>query len=227
MRVRARTTGTAFKRKVLKDSEEFEKGSRMNGECVGESIEAKWSSTLIISDEHLPIPALSYRTASLLIATVSLVCYWNSCNGDFVFDDSEAIVNNKDLRPETPFWKLFLHDFWGGTLASNDSHKSYRPLTVLTYRWSYWLAGGLYPWGFHFVNVILHAVVSGLSLRVFDEVFRGVRAKGSKVSRAGFLCALIFAIHPIHTESVSIFISYIIYYIFLLLFFFFYLFFFL
>ena len=199
MRLRAKPTGNGFRRKALRDAEEFDKGSRMNGECIEDSAER--NSTLVSLDEHLPLPVLSYRTASLLIAAISVVCYWNSCNGDFVFDDSEAIVNNKDLRAQTPVWKLFVHDFWGGTLASNDSHKSYRPLTVLTYRWSYWLAGGLSPWGFHVVNVVLHAVVCVLSLRVFDEVLRGVPT--SKVSRASLLCTVIFTVHPIHTESVS------------------------
>jgi hypothetical protein len=29
---------------------------------------------------------------------------------------------------------VFLHDFWGDDIQSNVSHKSYRPLTVLTFR---------------------------------------------------------------------------------------------
>ncbi|XP_031568879.1 protein O-mannosyl-transferase TMTC4-like [Actinia tenebrosa] len=199
MRVRPKPIGNGFRRKTLKDSEEFDKWNRPNGECKTD----EGCIDLYSLDEHLTLPSLTNRTASILLSTVSIICYWNSCNGDFVFDDSEAIVGNKDLRPDTPFWKLFLHDFWGGTLTSNDSHKSYRPLTVLTYRWNYWLAGGLHPWGFHFVNVILHAVVSCLSLLVFNEVFSEKQTQGGKVSKTGFLCALLFTIHPIHTESVA------------------------
>lgn len=204
MRVRPKPTGNGFRRKNLKDPEEFDKWNRLNGECKTDSMESEGGLDSYSLDEHLTLPTLTHRTASFLISTVSLICYWNSCNGNFVFDDSEAIVSNKDLRPDTSFWKLFLHDFWGGTLTSNDSHKSFRPLTVLTYRWNYWLAGGLHPWGFHFVNVILHAVVSSLSLLVFNEVFKEGQTKGGKVSKMGFLCALLFTIHPIHTESVSI-----------------------
>ncbi|EDO43484.1 predicted protein [Nematostella vectensis] len=152
----------------------------------------------------LPLPELSRLHASLTIAIVSLLCYWNSCNGDFVFDDSEAILNNKDLRPEAPIWTLFIHDFWGGKLDSNESHKSYRPLTVLTFRLNYWLANGYHPWGFHFVNVVLHAVVSMLSLRIYAVFFEDrVRMKTGQVSQASFLCSLIFAVHPVHTESVA------------------------
>lgn len=40
----------------------------------------------------------------------------------------------QDLRAETPLGDLWHHDFWGSRLSSNTSHKSYRPLTVLTFR---------------------------------------------------------------------------------------------
>lgn len=40
----------------------------------------------------------------------------------------------QDLRAETPLTDLWHHDFWGSRLSSNTSHKSYRPLTVLTFR---------------------------------------------------------------------------------------------
>lgn len=44
------------------------------------------------------------------------------------------IVFLQDLRAETPLGDLWHHDFWGSRLSSNTSHKSYRPLTVLTFR---------------------------------------------------------------------------------------------
>lgn len=39
-----------------------------------------------------------------------------------------------------------------------QSHKSYRPLCVLTFRWNY-LLHQLEPMGYHLVNLILHAIV--------------------------------------------------------------------
>ncbi|KAK3745099.1 hypothetical protein QZH41_015084, partial [Actinostola sp. cb2023] len=200
MRARTRPSGIGLRRKALREAEEFEKESRLNGQCVEGSSKDKWNCASY--EEYIPLPLFTPRAASFIIATVSLLCYWNSCNGDFVFDDSEAIENNKDILPESSLLNLFVHDFWGGNLAANDSHKSYRPLTVLTFRVNYWLSGGLSPWGFHFVNVILHSLVSILSLRVFDEVFENYTPT-AKVSRQGFLSALIFAVHPIHTESVA------------------------
>eukprot|EP01047_Picozoa_sp_COSAG01_P091823 COSAG01_NODE_23334_length_819_cov_0.929167_1_plen_195_part_10 len=36
-------------------------------------------------------------------------------------------------------WQLLSDDFWGEPMASPNSHKSYRPLTVLSFRLSHWL----------------------------------------------------------------------------------------
>lgn len=67
-----------------------------------------------------------------MIILLSL-CFANSYNGEFVFDDSEAIVNNEDVQ-STPLWAIFNNDFWGTKLTNKQSHKSYRPLTILTFR---------------------------------------------------------------------------------------------
>ncbi|KAK2573721.1 Protein O-mannosyl-transferase TMTC4 [Acropora cervicornis] len=152
-----------------------------------------------------PVPNLSFNVASFIVCCVSIICYWDSCKGGFVFDDSEAIVSNKDLRDEIPLGKLFVHDFWGENLSSNASHKSYRPLTILTFRFNYWLAGGLNPWGFHLFNVILNAVVSILSLKFFLVLISNTNNDKNKFStpKASLFCALLFAVHPIHTESVA------------------------
>lgn len=86
-------------------------------------------------DSKLPIPKLSLWSAYVVVALLSLVCYWNSCHGDFVFDDVEAVVGNKDLLPETPLLNLLQNDFWGMPIVRKESHKSYRPITVLSFRW--------------------------------------------------------------------------------------------
>lgn len=84
--------------------------------------------------DHIVPSVLPPFWAKLVVGFVSLLCFARSYDGDFVFDDSEAIVNNKDLQSDTPLGDLWHHDFWGSKLSSNTSHKSYRPLTVLTFR---------------------------------------------------------------------------------------------
>ncbi|XP_075945746.1 protein O-mannosyl-transferase TMTC3 isoform X2 [Anarhichas minor] len=129
----------------------------------------------------------------LLLTGLVVGCYWNSLLCGFVFDDVSAILDNKDLRPSTPVRNLFLNDFWGTPMAEERSHKSYRPLTVLTFRLNY-LFSELVAAFYHLLNVILHAVVCVLFLRV-------CRLFLDKTS--SLVAALLFAVHPIHTEAVT------------------------
>ncbi|KAK1167860.1 protein O-mannosyl-transferase TMTC4-like isoform X1 [Acipenser oxyrinchus oxyrinchus] len=159
-------------------------------------------------DHHIALPQLPRYQAQILVGLVAFFCFGNSYDGDFVFDDSEAIVNNKDLKPETPLNSIWGNDFWGSNLSSNTSHKSYRPLTVLTFRFNYILGGGLHPVGFHVLNIALHCVISALMINVFAILIGGLAydAKGKRLNqapKASFLAALLFAVHPVHTESVA------------------------
>lgn len=46
-------------------------------------------------DHQIPLPKLAPVRAKVTVALVALLCFINSYDGEFVFDDSEAIVNNK------------------------------------------------------------------------------------------------------------------------------------
>lgn len=158
------------------------------------------------SDDCLPVPKLSFIPAAVIVFMLGTACFANSCSGDFVFDDTEAILNNADIKSDASLEKLFRHDFWGTKLDSNSSHKSYRPLTVLTFRWNYSFANGLHPWSFHVVNVILHGVVCVLFLKVFSCLLAGNTVSCLKqfpAPKSSFLCALIYSVHPVHTENVA------------------------
>lgn len=148
-----------------------------------------------------------------LVAGLALGCYVNSCWGDFVFDDSEAVVNNQDVDPgASSLAEVFSHDFWGENISSKTSHKSYRPLTVLSFRLSFWLAGGRDPFHFHLANVLLHPLVCLLLLELLNNWFYQLKTRSKPVNGLGWrasicsealLATLLFAVHPIHTESVS------------------------
>uniref|UniRef100_A0A673UER9 Protein O-mannosyl-transferase TMTC1 n=1 Tax=Suricata suricatta TaxID=37032 RepID=A0A673UER9_SURSU len=116
--------------------------------------------------------------------------------GEFVHDDVWAIVNNPDVRPGAPLrWGVFTNDFWGKGMAENTSHKSYRPLCVLTFKLNIFLTG-MNPFYFHAVNVILHCLVTLVLMYTCDKaVFRN--------RRLAFVTAFLFAVHPIHTEAVA------------------------
>ncbi|XP_051801319.1 protein O-mannosyl-transferase TMTC1 isoform X2 [Acanthochromis polyacanthus] len=131
---------------------------------------------------------------AVLVALCAL-CYSNSLRGELVHDDVWAIINNPDVRPGSSLGNIFSNDFWGKRMADNTSHKSYRPLCILTFKLNI-LLGGMTPLYFHMVNVCLHCAVTCLLMQTCERcVFED--------SRLAFITALLFAVHPVHTEAVS------------------------
>jgi hypothetical protein len=134
-------------------------------------------------------------------AVLALVCYANALQGDFVFDDTYAITGNADVTSaDGACWLtvlhriFFLNDFWGQRIALPFSHKSYRPLTTLSFRLCHVVGHGRAKTQ-HSVNVGLHAAVSVL-------VFLLARRAGAN-SPSSLLAACWFAAHPVHVEAVT------------------------
>ncbi|XP_076312549.1 protein O-mannosyl-transferase Tmtc3-like isoform X2 [Tachypleus tridentatus] len=133
------------------------------------------------------------RRYYVIIGTIAFLCYLNSLSCGFVFDDMSAVRDNRDLRPETPLLNVFWNDFWGTPIHKEHSHKSYRPLCVLTFRLNYMLSE-LEPMSYHLVNVVLHIYVCFLYFRI-THLFLS--------ESVSLVASILFAVHPIHTEAVT------------------------
>lgn len=106
----------------------------------------------------------------------------------------KSICTHNTHRSNTPLSEVFQNDFWGQRLSDPESHKSFRPLTTLSFRMNHVLHG-LWPPGFHLINLLSHSFVSSLLCLLCLRL---------KLSVPAFLaCSLLFASHPIHTEAVS------------------------
>ncbi len=81
----------------------------------------------------------------ILPLLLSCLAYVNSLGGDFVHDDLSAVRYNEDVTASTSGGSadgstarsssgIWSNDFWGTALSDAKSHKSYRPLTVLSFR---------------------------------------------------------------------------------------------
>jgi len=126
----------------------------------------------------------------LLVAGATFLVYVNTWGNAFVWDDQPLIVDNPAIKS----WAR-LSTLWGSDLFPRDlSSHYYRPLQALTYLVDYQL-WGLSPLGYHLTNTLLHA---GVALLLYGLVSRVVRSP-----RAALLAALLFAVHPIHTEAVT------------------------
>lgn len=126
----------------------------------------------------------------LLIVCASVVLvYLNSFPGSFFMDDIQLVVQNPLVR-QPALGKILTTDYWGEQINSG----LYRPLTILSLALNR-LFFGPAPFGFHLGNVLLHAAASGLLGLVLGRLGCGaVAAWGG---------ALLFAVHPIHTEAVN------------------------
>jgi len=100
------------------------------------------------------------------------------------------------VNPSTPWTNVMFNDFWGTPLTHSGSHKSYRPLCVLSFRFNHWLHE-LKPGGYHLVNVLLHCTATAL-FTILARSLLPLRAEWATAS-AGAL----FASHPVHTEAVA------------------------
>jgi Tfp pilus assembly protein PilF len=139
----------------------------------------------------------SSLAAFVLLLTAVLLAYAPGLRADFTFDDRGVIVGNpliKDIR----YWPTLLtSDYWAGTrdpAAAHTIHAGlYRPLVLLSFAINY-AAAGPSPWSYHLVNVLLQGMVSWLLYLLARQL--------ALSTRASLVCALIFALHPIHTEAV-------------------------
>ncbi|MBP7056306.1 MAG: tetratricopeptide repeat protein, partial [Candidatus Omnitrophica bacterium] len=85
-------------------------------------------------------------------------------------------------------------DIGAGAGSSYNYYNFYRPIQMITYMIDYSL-WGKDPFGFHLTSVLLHIAVA-LALYRLLNMFFGDR-------RVSFFAALLFVVHPIHTEAVS------------------------
>mmetsp|Transcript_73287 Transcript_73287/g.238425 ORF Transcript_73287/g.238425 Transcript_73287/m.238425 type:complete len:675 (+) Transcript_73287:115-2139(+) len=115
---------------------------------------------------------------------------------EWYIDELFAVLRNEDARGETPLQQVFANDFWGNSLRSGWTHKSFRPLSVLSFAWQFrLLEPGLFrPQPLRAFNIALHAANTMLVLALLRQL------RISRFwSRVG---ACLFAAHPVHVESV-------------------------
>lgn len=134
------------------------------------------------------------------IVIASFAVYSNALLNGFVFDDLPQVLENRWIKDIRFIPDMFLHNVW--SFGGGESNY-YRPMMHLFYMLSYYLFG-LRPWGFHLVNLCLHAGVSVLVFCVVAKLIKEPeRLPFSPYVSVPLIAALLFALHPIHTEVVT------------------------
>ena len=128
-----------------------------------------------------------------LLVFVAVFSYFNSLWNGFVQDDNRQILFNPYLRSFSHLREIFATHVWSYVGAQGMTNY-YRPMMTLGYLLCYQFLGPL-AYGFHLANVVLNAGVVCLVFLVTERIFRD--------RTLGCVAAVIFALHPIHSESVD------------------------
>lgn len=132
-----------------------------------------------------------YSLLFLLILSTTIV-YIRSLTHEFVWDDLPLINENPQLRKLENIPSFFLPYYW--KYDHPGTKGQYRPLRAVSLALSYhfWK---YHPFGYHLTNLILHILNVLLVYLVVIKLFGR--------EKIALLTALLFSLHPIHTESVS------------------------
>lgn len=124
-----------------------------------------------------PRPRPVERLFPLLIIGVVALAYANALHTPFLFDDA-AILENPAL-----------HELSWATVRGTS-----RPLVQLSFALD-WALGGAAPLGYHVVNIVVHGLAA---LALY-----GIAARSTGTAPLALAIALVWAAHPLQTESVT------------------------
>lgn len=119
----------------------------------------------------------------LALLSLTLLAYLPALDNGFIWDDDDYVTANPTLRSLDGLRRIWLEP---------GAVPQYYPLTF-TSLWIDYHLGGLEPFGYHLVNVLLHALNAILAWRILLRL---------EVPGA-WLAAALFAVHPVHVESVA------------------------
>ena len=141
-------------------------------------------------------PSRQALSIIVLIVALGLLVYSNVlCNGVFLFDDFEYVVDNPLIRNPSLFADI------------TDP----RQIGYLSFALNYAISGADSPFGYHLANVLIHianAVMVFFLLRVIMPFLRPRYTAADNAAAAPSealpaLAALIFLAHPLGTQAVS------------------------
>lgn len=130
---------------------------------------------------------------------LGLICSANSYFNEFTYDDVEIIARHPRIRSLANQREIWLTDWWKpfreeDRVLDKQRDRLYRPLATFSFALQYALSRDD-PAAYHAVNIALHGLMCGLVWLLAQRLI-GDRSVSS-------LAALIFAVHPLHSEAVA------------------------
>lgn len=138
---------------------------------------------------------LKKRWQSIVVFVIAIICYSNTFNHGFVLDDDVVYLKNSFVQNGAAGLKdIFTHGFLYGFNQRND--QSYRPLVLANFAIEHQLFGND-PKAHHIIGVLLYSLLCVLIYQFLILLFK------NQYRWMAFWVALIYCLHPIHTEVVA------------------------
>jgi len=133
--------------------------------------------------------------SSIILLVITFGTYQQVLKNEFVgIDDGKLIYQNEYVIDQTiPLSKV---------ITAKIFSPHYKPLTFLTWRAEYALVGEN-PFLFHLNNLLLYLGCVILIFFIGKKLFGRFFEDESKVFTSSFIFAILFALHPMHVESVA------------------------
>lgn len=131
---------------------------------------------------------MSERVRVALLLALVLLVYANTLRNDFTMDDDLYILRNAQVKSPSVT----------GLFKPTSYNNVFRPVAFGSYALN-WALGGANPFGYHFLDLLLHAAVTLLLYLLLRQLLEDLQ-QGTTIA---WVAALIFAVHPIHTEAVA------------------------
>ncbi|HYP25661.1 MAG TPA: tetratricopeptide repeat protein [Blastocatellia bacterium] len=137
-----------------------------------------------------------------LILSLTFVAFFNTLFNGFAYDDTTQILANPFIQDLSNIPTAMVTEAWFWRAQEeadpNEAIKPttpyYRP-TVLIYMMFGWMAFGDWAPGWHLMNILMHMIVVYLVFSIMEKVTKDVR-----VAAIG---AILFAVHPLRSESIA------------------------
>lgn len=128
-----------------------------------------------------------------LLAVLAVAPYLGALTNGFAYDDNTQVLNNPYLQNFGHLREVFSTTVWSYVGAQGVTNY-YRPMMTFGYLLCYQIFGPL-AYGFHLASLALHAGAAGLLFLVTR------RLTANRLP--AFIAGAVFALHPIHVESVA------------------------
>lgn len=158
------------------------------------------------SKSNSSVNILNNKVVYIGLFIITLVLYGNTLSHDFALDDAIVITENEFTQKGIAgIWDILSKDTFHGFFGEAGKDKlvsggRYRPFTLVMFAVEHMFGSG--PFLHHLLNVIYYFLL-GVVVFLFGRNIFSQKFNPREATLGGVVMAILFIVHPIHTEAVA------------------------